>query len=86
MVLLGMTQDTNQPSEGNTQVNFYLPLAEKQKLREIAHERTEPGHVDVHMSDVLRDAVRMYLSAYGDDTMPEVSPEKSGLLRARRDE
>jgi hypothetical protein len=81
-----MAQDTNQPNEENAQVNFYLPLKEKQRLSEIAHERTEPGQVDVRMSDVLRDAVRLYLDSYDDDSMPTVDPGKNGLLRTRRSE
>lgn len=77
-----MAPNASQPDDETAQLNVNIPIGEKARLLEIAHERTTPGRNKVTLSDVVRDAVRLYTDHYGTEEGPSAQPEVRGKLAA----
>lgn len=71
-------------SEGSPSVGAKVSPEIKQRVQEIAHERTVPGKTKVRESDVLRDALRIYTDIYDTESGPEADPEVRGKIDGGR--
>lgn len=69
-------------SEGSPSVGAKVSPEIKKRVQEIAHEKTVPGEVRVGESDVVRDALRLYVDFYDTDEGPSASPEERGKIDA----
>ena len=72
-----MGRDPN-PTTRNVKTEFQLPEAERDRLDEIAYELSDP-HTTVTRSDVLREAVRRYVSDFEDEPS-SLTPDENGDL------
>lgn len=68
--------------DGSAAVGAKVSPYVKKRVREIAHEKTNPGVSRVTESDVVRDALHLYIEFYGADEGPTADPQKRGTIEA----
>jgi len=69
-------------SEGSAAVGAKVSPHVKKRVQEIAHEKTKPGVSRVTESDVVRDALHLYIEFYGLDEGPTADPQNRGTIEA----
>lgn len=77
---------TPEHKEDAPSVGARVSSGTKKRVQEIAHERTTPGEHRVRESDVLRDALQLYIDFYDRDHGPTAAPEKAAVGREIGDE